>query len=117
MPETKRIPHDRLATYFDAFTKRILHDLSPEAVDIELLDHRLGDQVAVQGSRLVGITYDAGENVLEFELESGDHRVSRPKDVWVVEEPDGFVSALEVVGSDGVREVVSVKKVGLRRLD
>jgi hypothetical protein len=117
MSTTTRIPQERLATYFDAFTKRILHDRSPEAIDIELLDNELGDQVTVRGSRLVGITYDAGENVIEFELESGDHRVSRPKDVWVIEEPDGFVSALEVVGSDGVREVVSVKKVGLRRLD
>jgi hypothetical protein len=34
----------------------------------------------------------------------------------VVEEPDRFVSAVEVLRPDGGREVVSVKRVGLRRL-
>jgi hypothetical protein len=37
--------------------------------------------------------------------------------VWAVEEPDGFLSAVEVVHLDGTREVVSVKRVGLRRLE
>jgi len=35
MSATIRIPRDRLARYFDAFTKRFLKDGSPEAVDVE----------------------------------------------------------------------------------
>jgi len=37
MSATIRIPRDRLARYFDAFTKRFLKDGSPEAVDVEVL--------------------------------------------------------------------------------
>jgi hypothetical protein len=116
MATTTRIPHDRLAAYFDAFTKRFLQDGSPEAADVEVEAPEWGDQESVRGARLLGITYDADTKTLEFAFDWGDHRVVRPREVWAVEEPDGFVSALEVVHRGGAREVVSVKRVGLRRV-
>ena len=117
MSATKKIPGDRLAEYFDAFTKRFLRDGSPEAVDVEVLEPDWGDQFSMQGARLLGVTYDRGDNALEFELDSGDHRIHQPQEVWIVEEPDGFPSAIEIVHPDGAREVVSVKRVGLRRIE
>jgi hypothetical protein len=117
MSVTTQVPRDRLAGYFDTFTKRFLQDGSPEAVDVEVLEPDWGDQVAVQGARLIGITYDRGSNSLEFELDTGDHRVYQPHEVWTIEEPDGFIDAIEVVLPDGSREIVSVKRVGLRRLE
>jgi hypothetical protein len=117
MTVTKSLPREQLEGYFAEFTKRFLKDGSPEAVDVEVLEPDWGDQVMVQGARLLGITYDPKSNTLEFELDSGDHRLVEPKEVWTVEEEDGFLSAVEVVHGDGTREVVSVKRVGLRRLD
>ena len=114
MSAMTRIPVERLAAYFDAFTKRFLRDGSPEAVDVEVLAPDLGSQLAAAGARLIGITYDPHDNALEFALESGEHRAFQPKEVWVTEEPDGFLSALEVVRGDGVREVVQLRRVGLR---
>jgi hypothetical protein len=117
MAVTKGIPHEELETYFAEFTKRFLRDGSPEAVDVEVLEPDWGDQVMAQGARLLGITYDPKSNVLEIELDSGDHRLIEPEEVWTVEEDDGFLRAVEVVHPDGTREVMSVKRVGLRRLD
>ena len=117
MSVTTQVPHDRLAEYFEAFTKRFLQDGSPEAVDVEVLEPDWGDQLAMQGARLIGITYDERSNALEFELDSGDHRVYQPHEVWTVEEPNGFIDAIEVVLPDGSREIVSVKRVGLRRME
>jgi hypothetical protein len=114
---TKDIPRERLEEYFAEFTRRFLRDGSPEAVDVEVLEPDWGDQVVTQGARLLGITYDPHTDSLEFELDAGDHRVVEPGEVWAVEEQDGFLSAVEVVHRDGTREVVSVKRVGLRRLD
>lgn len=105
MSATIRIPQERLAGYFDAFTKRFLRDESPEAVDVEVLAPDLDDQLAA-GAPLIGITYDPHDNALEFALESGDHRAFQPQEVWVMEEPDGFLSTIEVVRADGLREVV-----------
>ena len=122
MKATTRIPQEQLFRYFDAFTKRYLRDDSPEAADIEYLEPELGDQVAAQGTRLLGITYDPRDNALEFLIEaadrsSADHRIFHPKEVWVVEEPDGFVSAVQVVRPDGARDLVSVRRVGLRPVE
>lgn len=109
MPTTK-VPRERLLQYFDAFSKRFLTDDSPEAVDIDVLDPELGDQPLTHAARLVGITYDTGANTLEFALESGNHRVYEPEEVWVREGDDGFVSAIEVVRPGGAREVVSLTR-------
>jgi uncharacterized protein DUF5335 len=117
MAVTKAVPREQLEEYFDEFTKRFLRDGSPEAADVEVLEPDLGEQVVAHGIRLLGITYDRHKNSLEFALEAGDHRIIEPKEVWTIEEEDGFVSAVEVVHPDGGREVVSVQRVGLRRVE
>ena len=115
MSTTTKVPRERLAEYFTAFTKRFLLDDSPEAVDVEVVQPEMGDHVAARGVRLLGITYETVDNSLELELDYGDHRVYNPREVWTIEEPDGFLSAIEVVHRDGVRDVISVKRMGLRR--
>jgi hypothetical protein len=117
MSATTRIPPEQLATYFDAFSKRFLRDGSPEAVSVEVTSPEWGDQYVAEGARLAGITYDRRANSLELELESGDHRVYQPREVWTVEEPNGFISAIEIVRPDGSREIVRVNQVGLRRIE
>ena len=117
MAETKKIPDERLSTYFDEFTKRFLRDQPPRSIDVQVLEPDWGDQYSTEGARLVGLTYDKKKNSLEFELDSGDHRIYEPREVWTVEESDGFLSSIEVVGDDGAREIVSLKKVGLRRME
>jgi hypothetical protein len=115
MAATKQIPREQLFKYFDAFTKRFLGEHSPERVDIEVLTTDVGDQRVVGGAPLLGITYEPGDNTLEFELESGDHRAFHPQEVWVNEESGGFVTAVEVVRDDGVREVMRVERLGVNR--
>ncbi|MFL5576715.1 MAG: DUF5335 family protein [Gemmatimonadaceae bacterium] len=112
MSVTTRIPPERLSAYFDAFTKKFLRDANPETVNVEVLSPDWGEQFEAEGAHLMGITYDRKANSLEFELEAGDHRVYQPSEVWAVEEPDGFVSSIEVVRPDGVKDVVNVKRAG-----
>ena len=116
MPPTTRIPLERLASYLDGFTRRFLDNLRPRSVEVEHLESELGDQYPVAGARLTGISYDTRTHTLEIALASGDHRVREPREVWAIEEPDGFLSVMEVVCSNGSREIVSVKRVGLLRL-
>jgi hypothetical protein len=108
---TTKIPEDQLADYFAAFTRRFLSDESPECVDIEVMEPDWGDQPLARCAHLLGITYERRTRRLEFELDSADHRIEEPAEVWVLEEPDGFLSALEVVYEDGSRQVVSIKRV------
>jgi len=121
MPVTKRIPREQWQEYFDRFSIRFLRDSSPEAVDIEIVSPTLGDQVLAQGARLAGLSYDPRDDSLEFHFEltvheTADHRVLSPREIWVVEDDDGFVRSVEVVRPDGAREVLNIQKVGLRRV-
>lgn len=111
--ETTRVPNDQLKTYFDKFTRHFLLRESTNAVDMEILSPDWGDQFAAEAARLYGITYDPKENALEFEFEAGDHRVIKPKEVWTVEEFDGFIKAIEIVKDDGSREVARVHRLGV----
>jgi hypothetical protein len=108
--ETKQIPENELEDYFTKFTKRFLLRDTTNRVDIEVLGADLGDQFEVRETRILGITYEAKDKSLEFELEAGDHRILSPKEVWVTEEADGFVRSIEVVREDGTRNIAQVKR-------
>jgi Family of unknown function (DUF5335) len=112
MSETKRIAHDQLTRYFDAFSKRFLMADSPESVDVELIGRDVGDQQVARGARLMGVDYDPHTNALELELESGDLRAYKPREVWTVEEPDGFISSIQIIRDDGARELVNITRGG-----
>jgi len=111
--ETMRIPTDQLEAHFDKFTKHFLLKESTNAADVEILAPDWGDQYVAEGVQLRGITYDPRERAIEFELEGGDHRIPQPKEVWTVEEPDGFIKAIEIVHDDATREVVKVNRRAL----
>ena len=115
MSETRRIPADQLTTYFDAFSKRFLMPDSPGAADIEVVGTDIGDQRVASGARLRGVDYDPHTNALELELESGEHRAYKPREVWAIEEPDGFISGLQIVRSDGARELVTIRRGDLEQ--
>lgn len=110
MSETKRIPSDQLTRYFDAFSKKFLMADSPESADVEVVGTDLGDQTLAKNVRLLGVDYDPHTNALELELESGDHRAYKPREVWAVEEADGFISSIQVVREDGARDVVTISR-------
>ncbi len=112
--DTMKIPADQLEKRFETFTKNFLLRESTNAADVEILAPDWGDQYAMEGAQLRGITYDPKERAIEFEVEGGDHRVVEPKEVWTMEEPDGFIRTIEIVHDDETREIVRVNRLGLR---
>jgi hypothetical protein len=114
MPGTTKIPQDQLADYFEGFTRRFLKKGGSDSIDVEVIEPELGDQRPVEGVRLQGVTYERETNTLEFELDSGDHRVYGPEEVWTVEDENGFVTAIEVVKSDASKEIISIRRADSR---
>lgn len=117
MSVTRRLNHDEIEPYFDAFSKHFLAVDATDVADIEVLMPNLGDQYVAEGAHLAGITYDRQHNELDIELDGGDHRSMSPKEVWSVEEDDGFVSAIEIVRDDDTKEIVRIRRLGVRRAD
>jgi hypothetical protein len=114
MQATTKLPSERLEAYFDAFTKHFLRNETTNTADVEVVSKEWGDQFEAEGAHLVGVSYDPRSAALDFFYEGGDHRVYSPAEVWTVEETDGFVRAIEIVNRDGSREVVRVRRLGVR---
>ena len=117
MAITKRLPGEELEAYFNQFSKRFLMRDSTDVADVGHLSAEQGDQSVAKGAHLIGITYDRQTNSLDIAMDGGDHRAYTPKEVWTVEEDDGFIRAIEVVREDGSRDVVRVFRLGVRRAD
>lgn len=117
MSVTKRLAPEGMEEYFSRFNQRFLNRSSTEVADVEVLSGDLGDQVAAEGAHLLGITYDPKTKSLEVELESGDHRAIQPKEVWAIEDDDGFVRAIEIIRDDDASEIVRVRRLGVQRAD
>ena len=117
MESTKRLSPEGMEEYFNRFNKRFLNNESTDVADVEVVGRALGDQVATDGVHLIGISYDPRSKALEVELETGDLRTYQPKEVWAIEEDDGFVRAIEIVRDDDTTEIVRVRRLGVRRAD
>jgi hypothetical protein len=113
MKDTRRLSPPEIAEYFKRFTARFLKYESTDVADVEHVSPGGGDQVATTGAHLTGITYEPNTRSLEIELEAGDVRAFRPKEVWVREDDDGFVRAIEVVLDDDDREIIQIRRLGL----
>ena len=88
-------------SYFD----RMGSALEGKQASVEITSPTLGDQWAARKLPLFGITYDPEDDLIEVAMEGLDHLVHHPQAVTVEERPVGL-SSLEIIGADGVREIV-----------
>lgn len=114
MAITRELARGEWKTYFDRFTRRHLSDEGKARYQarVEVLSLAFGDQLEATLVRVIGIAYDPKSNAFELALENLDHLVFRPTEIWVIEEDDGFVSALEVVDADGNKEIINLRQSG-----
>jgi hypothetical protein len=110
MGSTRQIHQDDWMAYFDRFTRRHLEHGAPEEATLELVSPSFGDQIESQGSRILGLSWDPKSQAFEVLLEGVDHMSFRPDEIWVVEEDDGLLSAIELVNADGDREILVLRR-------
>lgn len=110
MARTKRLRPDELQAYFARFTARFVREDAEDTVTIELLSPISGDQTEIADAPLRGIRWDPAHRVLDVSLQDVDRLAFSPRDVYVIEEDDGFVSAIEIVHDDDVKEIVRIRR-------
>jgi hypothetical protein len=114
MGVTKQIPRSEWKSYFERYSRKHLmteSDVHDVAI-VEVLLPKLGDQFEVTFEPLLGMTYDPKSNAFELALQDVDHLVFRPAEIAVIEEDDGFISELEIVRADDVKEIVHLRRSG-----
>jgi hypothetical protein len=115
---TRQLPRSEWKAYFDRYTREHLSSVNVDEDDvhdvaiIEVLLPRLGDQFEVTFEPLLGMTYDPKSNAFELVLRDIDHLVFRPAEIAVIEDDDGFISEIEVVRADDVKEIVHLRRTG-----
>lgn len=87
--------------YFDRVSKA----LAGKSAQIEVTGLQIGDQIVSKGTRLLGITYDPKDDLLEITVEGLDHLIRSPRGISVEEGPQGLKS-MEVVDSEDRRQIV-----------
>jgi hypothetical protein len=90
--------------FFDRMSKGLIG----KRAEVEVASLAFGAQVQAKWSPLLGIVYDPKNDLIEIALENLDHMVRAPRELYVDEGPFGLVS-LEVIDSDGVRNVIQLR--------
>src|SRR4051794_18730001 len=114
MATTNQIPREEWQPYFERFTRQSLKGEPPQAATIEVLSPTFGDQFETRTARLDGLSYDPKSRAFELAFEDTqlDHLVFEPVEIWVIEEDAGFISTLELVRPDGLKEIVHISRSG-----
>jgi hypothetical protein len=92
-------------SYLDEVSK----GLAGRRAEVEIMSLRLGSQIQAEWIRLIGITYDPKDDVLEVALEGLDHLIRRPAELHVQEGRTGLES-LSVLDGDGNRQIVRLRQ-------
>jgi hypothetical protein len=82
--------------------------LPGQRVEIEVTGLDLGDQIEAEWIPLIGISYDARNNVLSVAAEGVEHLIRRPTQVHVDRDGD-WLHSMEVVDADGHHHIMMLK--------
>ena len=102
---TRMVSKSDWRSYLDQVSK----DLVGRRAEIDIMSMKLGSQVQAQWIRLLGITYDPKNDLLEVALDGLDHLISKPLELYVEEGRTGLES-LSVLDAEGNRQIIRLKQ-------
>jgi hypothetical protein len=93
---------------WQTFLDRVSKALTGKRAEIEIGSLAIGNQIEAKWLPLIGLAYDPKSDQIEVALENLDHLISRPCELHF-EEDFGQLSALAVVDSEGVQQIIRLK--------
>jgi hypothetical protein len=92
------------------FFNHISKALSGSQVEIDVTSLTGGArQVQVNWVPLIGLVYDEKDDVVEVAIEGLDHLIHRPREIKI-EEGNGQLASIEILGAEGVCQTVKLKE-------
>jgi uncharacterized protein DUF5335 len=105
MSNWSSLPQSEWRAYFDGASRALLGKWT----EIEVASLDLGDQIVGEWIPLLGITYDAKDDLIDVALDRYNHLIHHPREIVVDETPTGLAS-VAVIDADGARQVVRLKE-------
>jgi hypothetical protein len=90
--------------YFNGMSKV----LDGKRAEIEIDALAIGSQIEAEWLPLLGITYDPRSDIVDIILEGLDHRIYKPKELYIDHEA-AELSSVEVIDGDDVRHIVRLR--------
>lgn len=105
----KQIDREHWQTFFDSFSQKFLKDEQPEYAEIRVLSSDSGAQPQTQWLVLEGITYNKKEDLLDIRVEDLNRMILNPSEIYVDQDPDGWISSVEIVEGDGTKDIIEIR--------
>jgi hypothetical protein len=101
---SRTIPQAEWRAFFDGLADALVG----KRVEVEAASLELGDQIVAEWLPLLGVTYDAQDDLLDVAMSGLNHLIRRPRDIYVQEGPKG-VETVAVVSADGMKQILHLK--------
>lgn len=95
-------------TEWQGYLDRISKVLEGKRAEVEVDALSLGSQIEAEWLPLLGISYDQKRDTLDVILEGLDHRIGKPRELYV-EQLATELRSLEVVDGDDVRHIIKLR--------
>jgi hypothetical protein len=95
-------------TEWQPFLDRVSKGLIGKLAEIEVASAKLGAQIEAEWVPLIGLAYDPKSDIVEIAVQGLDHMIRRPQELYVEEEAGRLIS-LEVIDSEGTRQIMKLK--------
>ncbi|HEX3676643.1 MAG TPA: DUF5335 domain-containing protein [Sphingomicrobium sp.] len=86
------------------FLETLTTSLIGKQAEIEIASLDLGDQIEAEWAPLIGISYDAKDDLIEVALHELDHLIRSPRQLFIDYGVGGIV-AIDMVDSDGNQQI------------
>ena len=105
MENLRTVPRSEWRPFFDRMSKALLG----KRAEVEVASTEMGDQTIAEWVPMIGVTYDAQDDLLDVAFDRADHLIYHPKEIAVEETTDGLQS-IAVTAADGTRNIVRLKE-------
>lgn len=101
---SRTIPQPEWRAFFDGMADVLVG----KRAEVEAASLDLGDQIVAEWLPLLGVTYDAQDDLLDVAMSGLNHLIRRPRDIYVQEGPKG-VETVAVVSADGMKQILHLR--------
>jgi hypothetical protein len=101
---SRTIPQAEWRAFFDGMAGALVG----KRAEVEAASLDLGDQIVAEWVPLLGVTYDAQDDLLDVALSGLNHLIRRPREIYVQEGAKG-VETVAVVSADGMKQILHLK--------
>ena len=101
---SRTIPQGEWRAFFDSMADAVVG----KRAEVEAASLDFGDQIVAEWVPLLGVTYDAQDDLIDVALSGLNHLIRRPREIYVQESPKG-VETVAVVSADGVKQILHLK--------